>query len=355
MKINSLILILAFLSAATVQASSVLAPICSKVHGPKILLDRFSIQVLKIQNGKKMDTTSLRQEMKFVVDTALLNQKFDELRARFGSKMKKRDQAPAGFSNVTSTLYLTTAKYKTLKGEIKKAKVRFRKYYLRSLSDPRDLRMAKGMEDRSWLELKIQHPYFPNVVTKPRLTVLDRDIRYFTTDIFFQHREALEKRLLTLNPGKEDEVSNAIKFFTELYSNPDRKVQNLFAKTEYDRDSESIKLGDDKTKIDVQFTSDANINLTRLADKQTFNVYGRDQTVIEVKIPVFVASFTPEILAAHPDLVVVKELVQWLTEQHDRQFPINKGKMSKIRKDGYDKKDEDNQHFLDVLDDLGGS
>lgn len=359
MKIKRLIFILITFLGIGAQAASVLAPICAKVHGGPILLDRFSLQVLKIQNGKKLDTTSLRQELKFVVPTAALKEQIHALSDIFGSRMQSRDKAPDGYVNVTSTYYLTSAKYKTLRGDTKKAKVRFRKYYLRDLTDIRSAKMqvGEGLRDRSWLELKIQHPDHANVVTKPRLLVLDRDIRFFTTDSFVVHKENLKNRLLELNPGKEEEVLNAIQFFSELYSNPRRRVENLFAKTEYDRESISTKLQNGqnpKEKIDVQFTMDQNIHLTRLADKERFDVYSPHETVIEVKIPVAYAEMTDADIALIPELARIKEFVEWLTEHHNRSFPINKGKMSKISKDGVDKSDKENsEHFLDVLDDLG--
>jgi len=359
MTIRFFLFIFLCLSVTGAQAASVLAPICGKVHGPRTLIDQFSLQVLKIQNGKKMDTTSLRQEVKYVILTTDLQTQLQYLEGFFGSQMKNRDKAPEGFFNITSTLYLTSAKYQTLRGETKKAKVRFRKYYTREASDVHwdHLQNTELMKNHSWLELKIQHPDYPNVVTKPRLLALDRDIRFFTTDTFFVHKENLQKRLLALNPGKEEEVSNAIRFFTTLYSNPRRRVENLFAKTEYERESFSIKLTNSRNPnetIDIQITLDRNIRLTRLADKEKFDVYSPNDTVIEVKIPVAYSKLTPEDIAQFPELAQIKQFIEWLTSNHNTQFPINKGKMSKIDKDGIDKNDkENNEHFLDVLDDLG--
>lgn len=359
MKISSSLFFFIFcVGMGFAEGASVLSPICAKAHGPRLAMDRFSLHVLKMQNGKKMDTTSLRQELKYVVQTTDLKISLNEMQNFFGSRMKNRDQAPHGFSNITSTLYLTTAKYRTLRDEIKKAKVRFRKYFLREASDVRweNLQVAEGLKDRSWLEIKIQHPDYPNVVTKPRLLVLDRDIRYFTTDVFHAHKENLRNRLLQLNPGKAEEVENALSFFTELYSNPRRRVENLFAKTEYERESFSIKLENSKNpgeKIDVQITLDQNIRLTRLADKKKINAYSSNETVIEVKIPVAYAKLSAEDIAKFPELARIKEFVEWLNAKHNPKHAVNRGKMNKIEKDGIDKDDpENNEHFLDVLDDL---
>lgn len=336
-------------------------PVCSDVHRNIEIkdLDRFSQTVLKIQNGKKQDTTSLRQEVKYVVATEDLQKKLAELQAVFGKSMKNRDQAPDGFFNITSTMYLTVAKYKTLKGDERSAKVRFRKYYTREAPDTawKNLIVSESLKDKSWLELKIQHPDYANVVTKPRLLCLDRDIKHFVTDSFFQHKEQLRERLLQLNPGKEEEVENALAFMTELYSNPRRRVENLYAKTEYERVSWSIKLPHatrSKETIDVQITLDENVRLTRLADKAKFNVYGSDETVIEVKVPVAYSALSDKDIEQYPGLAEVKTLIQWLDQSHNLKYPKNKGKMSKIEKKGIDRDDPENsRHFEDIVDALG--
>lgn len=357
MELKALILAFCLLLSGFAQA----AARCDSLHSGLTMdqLDRFSRTVLLIQNGKKQDTTSLRQEVKFVVETSDLQKQLDSLQKIFGKHMKNRDKAPEGILNITSTLYLTVAKYKTLRGEEKSAKVRFRKYYTREAHDTawKNLKVADELADKSWLELKIQHPDYPNVVTKPRLLALDRDIRHFVTDSFFQHKEQLKQRLLQLNPGKEEEVNNALAFMTELYSNPRRRVENLYAKTEYERVSWSIKLpsstNPEKT-IDVQITLDENVRLTRLADKAKFNVYAPSETVIEVKVPVSYSALSAKDIEAYPGLAHVKEFVQWLTQSHNLKYPMNKGKMSKIEKKGVDKDDPENsRHFEDLLDDLG--
>ena len=336
------------------------APLCSAIYPQPVQLDRFSQVVQKIQNGKKQDTTSLRQEVKYVVETTDLNQQLHRLQQYFGKAMKNRDKAPDGILNITSTLYLTVAKYKTVKGEEKSAKVRFRKYFTRKEIDVfwRDLKVSEDLADKSWLELKIQHPEFPNVVNKPRLLCYDKDIRNFTTDSFFLHKEQIRKRLEFLNPGKAEEVDNALEFMTELYANPARRVQNLYAKTEYERVSYSIKMKNSKNPeeaIDVQITLDENVRLTRLADNRSFNVYAPSETVIEVKIPVAYSKLSPEDIELFPGLAEIKSLNGWLQENHKMKYPMNKGKMSKIEKKNVDP-DKDNKEntaqYLNVLDEL---
>lgn len=349
-----------FLLTLSLSIQAVSAPFCSGIHRDLISrsLDRFSQTVLKIQNGKKQDTTSLRQEVKFVVETSDLTKAMDQLQVFFGKSMKNRDKAPDGIFNITSTLYLTVAKYKTLQGVEKSAKVRFRKYYTREASDTawKNLKVAKELADKSWLELKIQHPQYLNVVTKPRLLCLDRDIRFFVTDSFFTHKDQLRQRLLQLNPGKEEEVENALAFFTEMYSNPNRRVENLFAKTEYERESWSIKIphaSDSSKTIDVQITLDQNVRLTRLADKEKFNVYDPSETVIEVKVPVAYSTLDDTAIAQYPGLAEVKAFVAWLQDFHNLKYPMNKGKMSKIEKKGWNNGNpETTRYHEDVLDDL---
>lgn len=373
--------LLVFLSAWGALAA---APYCSSIHNGKsysqtwqnaqhtyqvqskapqiipIRLDEFSKVIFRMQNGKKMDTTSLRQEVKFAVATNNLKGMIDELQDLFGKSMKNRDKAEDGSINITSTLYLTVAKYQTIHGDEKSAKVRFRKYYTRDVQDIywKNLKVSDSLKDKSWLETKVQHSDHDNTVFKPRLICWDRDIRNFVTDRFFDHKEQLRKRLLDLNPGQVEEVQNILDFFTTLYSNPRRRVENLFAKTEYERTSYSIKLPhalDPEQKIDIQITLDENIRLTRLADSEVFRPYSPDETVIEVKIPVAFANMTEADIQQYPGLAQIKSFVAWLTSQHNPKYPINKGKMSKIEKKGVNKDDYESSHnFLDILDDLDG-
>ena len=314
-------------------------------------------KAIRAFNEGPVDTTSLRKEVKFVIKTDLLNKKLEELESFYGDQFKNRDEAPEGFSNVTVTDYMTVAKF-VENGKRLSAKVRFRKYFtVKTDGDPdwKTLQVAKGFEDRSMLELKSQHPVEENTVNKPRSTILDKDKnKLLREEDYFDYREGIEKRLIQTNPKNPNVATKFINFFTALYTTPALRVQNLLARTAYKRVSKSVKvspINDPKTKIDIQLTLDTDIRLTRWKDRKVFTPYGKDETVIEVKIPVAYSKIaqrlltdptiwlekdSPEVaalIAAVPDLARMKDLVEWLIVNHEKKYPINKGKMSKIDKE----------------------
>lgn len=283
------------------------------------------------------DTTSLRQEVKFVVKTADLNAYLPRVADFFQARMKNRDQAPVGYSNVTSTYYMPVAKYYQ-NGKKLSAKVRFRKYYTHAISDPSlaDLKVIPELAERSWLELKIQHPVYDNVVFKPRLLVSDKDIEILINRKFIESREGVIQRLKELNPGKQDLVQKFIDYFDALHSVPKKKKENMYAHTQYDRTSYSIKLNNPiskEDKIDIQITLDQNIHLTRIKDQQHFDVYSPDETVVEVKVPLKYSQLSDANLREVPELGEIKKLIEFLNRTHVEQYPKNKGKMSKIEND----------------------
>lgn len=300
--------------------------------------DPVSQSLIAFQNGKQ-DTTSLRQEVKFVIKTKTLEAYLSRLQTSFGSKMTNRDKPAEGTKNITSTNYMTVVKYYS-GGKKLSAKVRFRKYYTRSTEDFhwRNLQVSDELKTQSWLELKIQHPDYDNVVIKPRLKTFDSDLRWITSDSFFDHKEGLTKRLYSLNPDKKEDVDRFIHFLTQMNRTPAMRVESLFAKTEYERVSYSLKMKPPADanglakSFDVQITLDENIRLTRMRDKEKYNVYGTEETVIEVKIPVAYSKLTAQNISDIPELQNVKNFLVWLESHHEKKYPMNKGKMSKIEK-----------------------
>ena len=297
--------------------------------------DRLSKSVRVFQQGKT-DTTSLRQEVKYVVKTAEFDSYVPVLEDFFKARFKNRDKPEEGFANITSTRYMTVAKY-IQNGKKLSAKVRFRKYLTRKLTDTgwKQLLVSEKLADRSWLELKIQHPEYANVVFKPRLLIFDKDVEKLITEKYFDYKDAILLRLHEINPGKEADIQKFADFFNALYTTPAMRVENMFAQTQYERTSYSIKLNrPDRPEeaIDVQITLDTNIRLKRLKDGKEFNVYGPDETVVEVKIPVQYAKLAVADLQALPELAEIKKLIAMLTEKHNQKYPENKGKMSKIDK-----------------------
>ena len=335
---SSFLLALLLIGAPFAQA----APSCQQLFQPRAAVaaapaaerarteDRFSRAVRQFQNGQQ-DTTSLRQEVKYVVKTNELNEYLPVLERIFGERFKNRDKPPEGYANITSTDYMTVGKY-FQNGKKLSSKVRFRKYYTRALSDTawRDIRVAPALADRSWLEIKIQHPEFENVVFKPRLQILDKDIqKLITATSYFDYREGIMQRLHQINPGKEVDIKKFTDYFDALFTSASR-VENMYARTAYERTSYSIKLKSGEKEIDVQITLDQDIRLTRLRDQARFNVYGKDETVVEVKIPLEFAKLDAAAMAKFPELAEIKKFIARLDQRHVPKYPKNKGKMSKI-------------------------
>ncbi len=350
------------------------APMCFQAHNKEAILkaelatpapkflDRFSIAVLDIVRTLTKSTTSLRQEVKYVVNVNQGNAEIQSLFQHFGQAMAMRDIAPEGLRNITSTFYLNIAKYQAPNGEEKSVKLRFRRYFTASVKDPERKRMtvAKGFEEQAWMEIKIQHPWFKWVVTKLRVKIWNKDIPKLIDDSFFNFESPIRQRMIDIavaeekkasakmaskgEPRSEEaeakkinerlgEIERALKFLSELYSNPARRVSNLFAHTEYERDSYSIKVPhrtDPKKFIEVQITADQKVAATRLIDEESFNAYGPDQIVYELKIPLQFAELTDADIAEYPGLARVKEFKAWLATHHDPKFPENKGKVSKV-------------------------
>lgn len=326
---------LILLCLALAQTGFAASALCAKFHN---LPDKFSATVQKFKNGQK-DTTSLRQEKKFVIKTAELDEYLKHLEKLYGNRLKNRDKAPEGYRNVTVTQYMNIAKYFDSGKELA-AKVRARKYYTEEDNgyvpeNQRKLRVNPSLSDKSWLEIKIQHPNYENVVIKPRLLCFDRDIKKIITEDFFDAKEGIRSRLLYLNPNKSADVDLFIEFFTNLYLSPSRRKENMYAITDYGRTSYSIKMQPGPNpgeSIDIQMTLDTAVRLTRAKDGARFEPYSKDETVVEVKIPLQYSGLSPKDIQEIPDLVHIRDFIQWLEQRHIKKYPMNKGKMSKMEK-----------------------
>lgn len=348
-----------FLALALVGNSALAAPRCARAHDLNLSqVDRFSRVVYKLLSfgTKGNDTTENRGEEKTVVNFSKYQEQIQHLQAFFKDAMVRRDKLIEGFANMTRTFYMPTTKYTSLRNVEEKVKVRFRKYFLRVLADKarRAMTPAKGFEDISWMEIKINHPDFPTAVKKLRLKVFDKDIRSWTNETLFVHqKEILAMRLKKLNPGKEGLVDLYVEFFNEMYSNPARRVDGLFAETEYERASYSIfipHISDPNKTLEVQLTADYDILLVRLGDKEQFKKYMEYEIASEVKVPTSI-QFTDQDLANYPGLNKVLEFKKWLIDNHNPAHPINRGKKNKIDKN-IDRSEKDSKHDEDVLDHL---
>lgn len=337
-----------FFQTATAEAQSQ----CIDLFSGQFKKNKSSFEeaIQAFRQNQSLSTTGLRKEVKYVLsneDVAILIQ---GLKLDFGKSMAERDQALAGTRNITQTDYMPVFKY-LYNGQKKSAKVRFRKYFSRDEADLQwaHLRVNESLKDRSWLELKIEHPEHVNVVIKPRLLCLDR----FQADLksskrFFEKSSEIAKSLNELNPNQEALVEDFMQFFKQLHSSR-QAPSGFFARTEYERVSHSIKLDrldlprnadGSAQKIDVQITLDQDIRLTRLTDGLKVSAYDPSETVVEVKIPLQFAGLTRQDIDRVPGLSRVKEFIDSLSRSHIKTYPENRGKMSKIDKE--------------IADDVGG-
>jgi hypothetical protein len=118
------------------------------------------------------------------------------------------------------------------------------------------------------------------------------------------------------------------------------KVENMFAKTEYERTSYSLKLRnptEPNEKVDIQITLDESIHLTKLKNGKNYDVYKKDETVVEVKVPLKFSSLTEADINLIPELNEVKKFIHELDSRHVSDYAKNSGKMSKIERDAEDR------------------
>lgn len=310
---------------------------CSKsqVQKSPILLDRLSTIVLRIVGNVVSDPTALRMELKGVVEKVAGKAKIQDLQSDFGEAFKLRDESIEGEVNITSSIYAESMKYLSPAGEEKTVKLRFRRYFSQKVRDifRSSLMPARGFEDQSMMEIKIQHPFKKNVVVKLRVKVFSNDIPHLSSVDFFTFKKQIRDRMLLLNKKKAEDVDLAIEFLSEAMNNPLRGRSGLFASTEYERESYSIKVPHVKAPgkvIEVQITADTNVKLTRLIDGQDFSVYGGDQVIYELKIPFDQSQLSEKDLEDYPGLKKIKEFKEWLEKNHDNEKEFNRGKINKV-------------------------
>lgn len=324
------------------QARASLASQCEQSFFEVLPMDRMSLSTLNLIQiaEKEGGAFSDREESKFTVRTANVDQRIVNLSVHFGTSWKERDKAEPGRENVTETDYVAKMRYRNTLGDERRVKIRFREYLT---TDHADLTLNRatntaGNSDKVWMEVKIQNPTQRKKVTKVRALIFKSDRRYLVDDLYLAYRDQIVQRMLALNIAGEkplmsqEKFNGLIHFLDAVYNSP-RKRTGLFAKTKYRRRSFAVKLpvkGQEKP-VEIQFTLDDRIQLIRLQDGQRFETYLPEQTVVEVKVPSIFAGFTQQDFANVQGLKTVKEFIDWLESQHDMRLPMNKGKLSKIR------------------------
>ncbi len=305
-------------------------------------MDRMSLAVMNIIHvaTKEGGAFSDRDESKFTVSTDLMEKRVETLSQTYGSSWRERDKAEFNRQNVTETDYVAKMRYRNLIGDERRVKIRFREYLTTDSEDINLIRTSNtsGNRDKVWMEIKIQHPADQRKVIKARSLVYKSDRRYLVDDLYLTYRDQFLDRMTELNLNgtqplmTREKFDSIVRFLDAVYNSP-RKRTGLYAKTKYRRRSYAVYIpvkGLEKP-IEVQFTLDDRIQLTRLQDGQRFETYFPDETVVEVKVPSHFSGFTPQDLALANGLVHIKESLQWLESQHAARLPMHKGKLSKVR------------------------
>lgn len=283
-------------------------------------------------------TTSLRQESKFVVSEAVVSEQLRLLDLQYGSSFQLRDQRQEGRKNVTVTQYAFPFKIKSGKKDLS-AKIRFRKYFDTSDQLPLGqdaLQPAGFVKDRQFVEFKIDHPEFEQVVIKPRMIVLDSDVAMLhKKSEFEQHRAEILERTVAL-PANAKTPRAVIEQFMEVFGNFYSKGPEtlpLFAQTIYVRDSYSVMLKNQTGEpVEIQMTIDREIGMTDTRSGKKTTAYRTEDIVVELKIPLAYAGLTAKNFADVPGLKDIARLKKSLKAAHIQLYAEGSGKLSTFRK-----------------------
>jgi hypothetical protein len=283
------------------------------------------------------NTTSLRQEDKYVVSAETVDRVLGTLIQQHGTQFQLRDQKQEGRKNVTVTQYALPFKWKDAQGKNIAAKIRFRKYFDTDSSVA--LGQAAGrpadiVKERQFVEFKIDHPQFPQVVIKPRMLMLDADAETIQNQKeFLKNKEAILARTLEINPKTSPEVvGQFFEILSIVFSEPIEKLP-LLAKTAYVRDSYSLMLKDLEGKpVEVQLTVDREINVLDSRTQQVVSAYRPEDIVVELKVPLAYSALTPQVLQQVPGLSDVLSLKEDLQKNHVQLYTEGSGKLSTFKK-----------------------
>lgn len=341
--LSLIILTIAFSSLSIAQER------CSSLFLSELQITRTEIRVdaqlghailnyMHILGKAKSSATALRQETKFVVSEKVVAEQLDQLAVRFGDLFQLRDQRAEGTKNVTVTDYAVPFRIPVPKGELS-AKLRARKYLVTSnkvrLGRAKLIR-ADFVKDRQFVELKIDHPEYGQVVLKPRMVVLDHDVQMMMDKVAFEaNRQEILERTLNLSSNVKVDPAVIRQFFEILsifYSKGPSQLP-MFAQTAYVRDSYSVALKNrNGDPVEVQLTVDREIHVTDSSTGKKTSAYRVDDIVVEVKIPLEYSGLTKENLADVPGLADVVALKNSLENAHIDLYKKGSGKLSTFRR-----------------------
>ena|GEM_PF-3831975 len=327
--------ILLFVSDLAVAAG----PTCSKLF----VIERFAGKPQVFSNDERSvlsnlqlsvmhDTTGLRAERKFTANGRQYSYALSKLARLFGSRLTLRDVPPAGKLNLTETAYVNPYKFheKGQSGDLFTAKFRVRKYLTYDRATGLTERAAVTRA-KSWMEFKVDHPEFENVVTKHRVLAPDSVIERLMEGSVSSHERALILEVLKADPVNRDAaaVEEFIKLFTSL--NPDGATSIL--DIVYARDAFQIKVPTKSgSALDIQITVDRSVKFKSPETSDHLLRYPSDARVIEIKVPVSHAALDAAALADAPDLVHIKWLTDYFSDRVMDDFTEDVGKFGHFKK-----------------------
>lgn len=261
--------------------------------------------------ARNSNTTTLRQEKKWVIDANELTSFERFLEERYAGTLRLRDRPKEGTVNVTTTDYTRdiVVGYNS-DGSSNKVKIRLRKYASKPLGEGDDsIHITEQFLHRSKLELKARHPSLDGVVFKPGVVMDDDDIKTIldSRQSFYENADRIKDKtkiltvsksdgtqvLLNKSPEEVEELFEAIRNFHEdaaqwnrWGSNPEglKRVSNV----QYQRKAFELYFTDPTNsdqKISVQITIDSDVKFRDPASKMILASYPDSWRVVEMKMP----------------------------------------------------------------------
>ncbi len=186
---------------------------------------------------------------------------------------------------------------------------------------------------KKFLELKVDHPQFENVVIKHRLLISDDDLKIvFNPDASKEELSGVYQRASQekLNAAlAKDNLIEAMVEFVRASPLKDPAFAASYVTIRYERSAYQLRLpsvtGD---PVDVQITVDNRISLHDGHNGMALSHYPGSARVIEVKVPLKYSQFTDANLKEVPDLKIVQTLIEQLDARIITGFEPNSGKLS---------------------------
>ncbi|MNL05235.1 hypothetical protein D3C87_1258190 [compost metagenome] len=278
------------------------------------------------------DTTGLRAERKFTANGAQYRYAIKKLGRIFGPRLTLRDTPPEGKLNLTETEYVNPYKFheKGESGDLFTAKFRVRKYLTYDKATGETQRAAVT-RNKAWMEFKVDHPDYDNVVTKHRVLAPDTVIERLMQGSVSKQERAEILSVLALDPINKDTaaVEEFLKLFTSLNPEGAKSILDII----YARDAYQIKIPTLSGRpLDIQITVDRSVNFKAPKTSDHLLQYPIGARVIEIKVPVSHANLDQIALLDAPDLVHIKWLIDYFSDRVMTDFTEDVGKFGHFKK-----------------------